>query len=69
MATNMRVVTAWTATAKAKAAAMPSSGAASWLCSSGGSPVSMATPTSHGPASAATLPTTISDTVAYTARR
>ena len=69
MVTNRRVVTACTPTATANAAAIPSSGAASRACSSGGRPLSMAMPTSHGPASAARLSTTISEMVAMTARR
>ena len=69
MVTNMRVVTAWTPTATANAIAMTSSGVASPPCSSGGSPLSMAMPTSHGPVSAARLSTTISEIVVTTARR
>ena len=57
--TNIRVVTACTATVAAKSAAISSSGPESPDFSSGGMPLSIAMPTSHGPASAASEETMI----------
>ena len=66
---NARVVTACTATATKNAAMMTASGATSRLCTSGGMPRSMATPTSQGPARAAMLQTMMSTRAQATWRR
>ena len=67
--TNARVVMACTPTATKNAAMMAASGATSRLCTSGGMPRSMATPTSHGPVRAARFATTTSTSAQATWRR
>ena len=61
--TNIRVATAWISTVTANTAAIRSSGPVSPDFSSGGMPLSIAMPTSHGPASAASDATTIAAAV------
>jgi len=67
--TNIRVATAWISTVTANTAAIRSSGPVSPDSSSGGMPLSIAMPTSQGPASAASDATTIAAAVHVTPRR